>query len=207
MKNNTSTINAAKKPATKKKATRREKPPEVRRTRPRDPEIATNKRDRRRAHQRRADCRDELWDGAADQVWTRKKNVGFGTIPRLLPLITVLLRHLTKGSGDPSSVYVELWARVYDEGYVQIKNEIDLVYAAGYDGPRGTRTWRERMMMLEDYGFLKIKPNGAQKFGHVLLVNPLLVAARLKKEGRVPQAWWAAFVSRADEIGAELPKP
>lgn len=207
MKKKTPLRNTIKKAATKKKAARKEKPPRARRTRARDPEKPTNKRDRRRANQRRADRRDALWDGVADQVWRRQENDGYTTFPRLLPLITVLLRCLTKGSGDPSSVYVELWARVYDEGYVQITNEIDHVYAAGYHGTRGTRTWRERMMMLEDHGFLKIKPNGAQNFGHVLLVNPLLVAARLKKEGKVPLAWWAAFVSRADEIGAEIPQP
>lgn len=193
--------------ATNTKATRKKEPPIVHVKRSSNPEAPKNKRDRRKADQRRTDRRNELWDGATDEVWVRQKNDGYTTIPRILPLITVLLRQLTKGSGDPSSVYVELWARVYDEGYVQIKNEIDHVYSAGYTGTRGTRTWRERMMMLEDHGFIKLKPNGAQQFGHVLIVNPLLVAARLNAAGKVPEAWWAAFLSRVDEIGAEIPKP
>lgn len=188
------------------KATRKKELPIVQVKRSSDHEAPKNKRDRRKADQRRTDRRNELWDGATDEVWVRQKNDGYTTIPRILPLITVLLRQLTKGSGDPSSVYVELWARVYDEGYVQIKNEIDHVYSAGHTGTRGTRTWRERMMMLEDHGFIKLKPNGAQQFGHVLIVNPLLVAARLNAAGKVPEAWWAAFLSRVDEIGAEIPK-
>ena len=120
--------------------------------------------------------------------------------------MTVLLRQLTRSAGgDPTSVYMELWARVYDEGYLQISNPMDNIYASGYSRSRAVRTWQERMRLLEDHGFVRIKPNGAQEFGHILLVNPLLVAARLKSDGRVPDEWWAAFLSRVDEIGAEVP--
>ncbi len=171
-----------------------------------DAAVATNKRARRKLHERRADMRDELWPGSADEVWWRKTNDGFTTIPRILPLMTVLLRHLTKNErGDSTSVYMELWARAYDEGYLQINNQLDDVYASGYTGSRALRTWQERMRLLEDHGFIKIKPNGAQEFGHVLLINPLLVAARVKNDGRTPDEWWAAFRSRVDEIGAEIP--
>jgi hypothetical protein len=191
----------------KNKATPKKQPSRQQHTKRSDPEAPTNKRDRRKADQRRQDRRDELWPNSGDEVWTRHGTAGFTTIPRVLPLMMVLLRHLTKnGGGDPSSVYMELWGRVYDEGYVRIGNEMDHVYAAGYTGTRSARTWRERMRLLEDHGFIRIKPNGAQTFGHVLLVNPLLVAARLKKEGKVPDEWWAAFFSRADEIGAEIPR-
>ncbi len=203
----TSTTNKGR---TKKKANRKAldlpppppPPPPV----PIDPEVPKNKRDRRKAHERREDLRNELWPGSADEVWSRHGTSGWTTIPRVLPLITVLLRHLTKNNGgDASSVYIELWARVYDEGYVQISNQLDHVYASGYTGARGLRTWQERMRLLEDHGFIKIQSNGAQEFGHILLVDPLLVASRHKRNNRTPEGWWAAFRSRADEIGADIP--
>lgn len=187
---------------------KRTKKPVTKHTVTPDPEAPANKRDRRRAHQRRADRRDELWPGSGAEVWIRTENDGFSTIPRLLPWVTVLLKHLSAGGGDPSSVYVELWARVYDEGYVQVKNETDHAYAAGYSGQRGLRSWRERVRILEDHGFVRIKANGAQQIGHVLLVNPLMVVARLKKQtpGKIPDEWWASFLSRADEVGAVIPQ-
>jgi hypothetical protein len=203
------TATSRKKSATSKARRKRtkEKPPPPPPPRRVDPESPKNKRDRRRANQRREDLRNELWPRSAGEFWSRKTNDGFGTIPRVLPLMTVLLRHLTKkkGDGDATSVYIDLWARVYDEGYVQITNPIDNAYSSGYSGSRAQRTWQERMRLLEDHGFIKIAANGAQEYGHVLIMNPLLLAARLRHEGKVPDEWWAAFRSRADEIGAVIP--
>lgn len=190
-----------------KKATK--KKPKVPRTRKTaDPEMPRNKRHRKTAAQRRIALRDELWPHSLEEVWERHTSDGWTTFPRLISLVTVLIRELSN-SGDPSSAYIELWSRVYDEGLVQIKNELEHAYAAGYSGNRATRTWRERLDVLEDLGFIKIKPNGAQKYGYVLIVNPLLVASRLKKQlsTRVPDEWWLAFRSRGDEIGADIPSP
>jgi hypothetical protein len=52
-----------------------------------------------------------------------------------------------------------------------------------------------------------VKPDGNRDFGYVLLLDPLGVCAGLRKEKKVPDEWWVAFVSRANEIGAKSPEP
>ena len=44
---------------------------------------------------------------------------------------------------DPSSAYLALWARHLDSGIVEITNERELAYEAGYTGNRALRTWQE----------------------------------------------------------------
>lgn len=109
--------------------------------------------------------------------------------------------------GNPSLVYLELWARSFDEGMVEIVNEDDCAYAAGYRGTRAERTWREHILQLEEVGFIKTKPRGNREIVYVLLLHPLAVCARLYADNRfdVPEEWWTAFVHRVHEIGAKIP--
>lgn len=154
---------------------------------------------------RRQALRDQLWPDAGAAFWSRKLNKGFTTIPRLLPLVMVLIRRLS-GKLDPSSVYLELWARVFDEGLVSITNERDLAFAAGYTGKRAERTMAERLRCLENLGFIRIKADGVRQFAHILILNPLQVCVdkHAERAGH-DDVWWTAFVRRANEVGAELP--
>jgi hypothetical protein len=154
-----------------------------------------------------AELREAIWHGSSDWIWNRKTSDGFVTIPRLLPWILHLLKHLAAGSktGDPSPVYVELWARSYDEGLVTIKDEEECAFAAGYASRRGLRTWSSHMVKLVDLGFILTNREGLREFGQVLLLNPLAVAVRLHQEKRVPDGWWTSFFRRAKEIGTDLP--
>lgn len=153
---------------------------------------------------KRTDLRDRLWPGSADQFWDRTNNKGFTTIPRLLPLVMSLIRKLS-GRFDPSSVYLELWARVFDEGMVSIASEKEFAFAAGYEGMRAERTMRERLLKLKELGFIKTHEDGNSEFAHILIVNPIIACFVLHAKDQVPAAWWAAFLRRAGEIGAELP--
>jgi hypothetical protein len=153
---------------------------------------------------KRTDLRDRLWPGSETAFWNRTHNKGFTTIPRLLPLIMTLIRSLS-GRLDPSMVYLELWARVFDEGLVTISNEKDLAYSAGYTGTRAERTLRERLLKLDELGFIKTHDDGIREFAHILIVNPITTCITLHDQDKVDKAWWAAFVRRAGEIGAELP--
>ena len=154
--------------------------------------------------QKRERLRGRLWPGSEAWIWERSENKGFVTIPRLLPLILHLIKRLA-GKGDPTSVYMELWARVYDEGVVSIVDEEQCAYGSGYTGTRAVRTWREHMYKLAEMGFILIEREGNRPIGQVLILNPLAVCARLQEEGQVPDGWWAAFVRRASEIGATIP--
>ena len=164
---------------------------------------------RKSPSQKREEIREAVWPGSAELTWNRKTSDGFATIPRLLPWITHLLKHLATGSktGDPSSAYIELWARSFDEGIVTIKHEEECAFAAGYSSNRGERTWSEHMAKLIDLGFILAHQEGHHEFGLVLLLNPIAVAVKLHRENKTPDGWWASFVRRAQEIGAELPPP
>jgi hypothetical protein len=57
-----------------------------------------------------------------------------------------LLKELSGGrSGDPSPVYLELWCRNLGQGNITVSDEQECAYAAGCDGNRAVRTWKERM--------------------------------------------------------------
>jgi hypothetical protein len=155
--------------------------------------------------QKREKLREDLWPGSRQEIWHRGDHKGFGTIPRLLPLVLHLIKKLSK-KGNPADVYIQLWARNYDEGIVEITDEHAFAFEAGYDSTRALRTWREHIFKLEQLGFIKVKPAGLRDIAYILLLNPLEVCARLRKQGRsVPDEWWNAFLKRANDIGAALP--
>lgn len=110
-----------------------------------------------------------------------------------------------KRFGDPSLVYLDLWSRCFDEGVVVIRDEAECAFAAGYTGTRATRSWNERVHVLQELGFIETKRAHNREFAQILILNPIQVAARLHEEGEVDEAWWNAFLSRAEEIGAVIP--
>src|SRR5579862_4450081 len=135
--------------------------------------------------------KDESWDGSAN---------GWFKGPRTLPLILALLSQKELNGGrDISRVYLELLSRHMDGGVVEMGNESDHAYAAGYIGSRATRTWHERMQLLENLGFIKSKRIGGQKYKLILMVSPLFAVNELRKKGRVPAEWWEAYILRLME--------
>ncbi len=63
------------------------------------------------------------------------------------------------------------------------------------------------MGTLVDLGLVKAQASGNREYATILLINPLLAASLLRadKRKKVPDEWWTAFQSRADEVGAEIP--
>ena len=84
--------------------------------------------------------------------------------------------------------------------------EEDHAFAAGYEGTRGKRTWRERMKILQKHGFIQVKPKGNRQFGYVLIVHPALVLERLHHKGLVRDASWEAYRTRRIETKEASPK-
>jgi len=158
------------------------------------------------AADKREELRDGLWPDADDMVWDRKAEKGFCTIPRTLPLLMSLIGRLSpKNKGDASRVYLELWTRAFDEGFVEIVDEEAHAFACGYETPgRGVRSWRERMDVLEELGFIRVKPRGSRKHGYVLLIHPhkVVESLREKRPGEIPEGWYSSFLERMVAIGA-----
>lgn len=135
--------------------------------------------------------KDEAWDGTGNG-WFRG--------PRTVPLILVLLSQKTLTAGhDVSRVYLELLSRHMDGGVIEIGNEADHAYAAGYTGTRAIRTWHERMKLLEELGFIKSKRVANHNYKLVLIVNPIYAVIELRMQGRVPDSWWEAYLLRLME--------
>lgn len=160
---------------------------------------------------RRIELRDQLWPDSARIVWDRldRKEKGFTTIPRTLPLVGTLIRHLTDRL-DASRTYFDLWGRSWDGGLVEIMDEEEMAASCGYAAAkRNVRTWRERMVALERLGFIRIQPKGTRKYGYVLLVHPHDAVERLRHDNDhdVPDWWWTLFLKRANEIRAVLRSP
>ena len=154
---------------------------------------------------RREALRNSLWPGSSAWIWNRKTSDGYVTIPRVLPLVLTLMRQLCQKE-DPSSVYLDLWARNWDEGIVSITDEEDCADSSGYISKRAVRSWRERIWKLVQLGFIKVEADGNRKIGHILILNPLMVCAKLRGEKiPLPDGWWPAFTRRAQEIKAVIP--
>ena len=157
---------------------------------------------------RREKLREQFWPGSASEIWDRKKENGFSTIPRTLGLIMTLIDELAdrdKGK-DVSRVYFELWCRNFDEAFIEIADEEAMAFASGFTAPnRNVRTWKERIDVLQKLGFIQVMPVGSKKHGYIFLPDPHKVIKKLKAEGRVSASWWGAYAKRASEIGYVIP--
>jgi hypothetical protein len=160
---------------------------------------------------RREKLRDQLWPGSGEWIWTMNDRgvVGFATMSRLTSLLMFLIKQLSggKNTGNPAMVFLDLWCYDRGQGLVVIDDEEVRAYACGYDSGRGLRTWRNHMLKLQELGFILVKPKGTREFGHILLLNPLAVAARHHAEGRVDENWWDNFVAAASAIKATILPP
>ena len=199
--------------ATKKKRRTRQEAPDPLASNSKNQEKAENSkistaRPRRRAEIARSQLRDGLWANAENYLWHRTKEFGFTTIPRTLMLIGTLIKELTK-QGDASRVYLDLWARAFDEGLVEVFDESEFALSSGYSpGKRNVRTWRERIKELQRLKFIAVRPKAGREIGYILLLHPHVAVLNLAETypERIPEWWWELFTSRVREIRASLPK-
>lgn len=147
--------------------------------------------------------RKEFWPD--EEAWTGENEKGWFRAPRTLPLLLSLLGEKSlSGNQDPAKVYMELLARHIDGGVIEIEQEADHAFAAGYVGKRGVRTWQERMRTLEKLGFIRTRRVGNQDFKYVLLVHPTVATQRLREAGKVSDRWWDTYRARQIETKEAL---
>lgn len=141
----------------------------------------------------RRQLRKEHWP-EEKAIWTGEDEKGWSRTPRTLPVILAVLDSKEiSGNKKPSLVYVELLARHWDSGIVEITHEAEHALAVGYSSSRGPRSWEERMKILEEAGFIKTVSGGARRYKLVLLVHPDVAFRRLHTKGKVPEDLWAAY--------------
>lgn len=166
--------------------------------------VLADKKKVRGASGKRLAMRDRLWPNLDDEdLWLRKDRVGFTTIPRTMSLIGRVMDQLS-GKGFPLfGTYLALWCRVYDEAFVEIRNERELAFEAGFSGPRGEVTWRGRMRRLEELGFIEIRAGLASEVQYVLILNPILVIAdKFAAEEVKHDVAYNALMARLIDVGA-----
>jgi hypothetical protein len=162
-------------------------------------------KNRVRPGDRRAALREELWPNSKDRVWSPEED-GYCTMPRTVPLIATLISHFTP-SMDASQVYLDLWARNYPEGIVEIANEQDIAASCGFAiGTRTVRSWRERINAIARLGFIEIKGKATRDYAYILMIHPHDAVTRLRKnpDRHIPEWWWDLYTSRLREIGAPI---
>jgi len=151
-----------------------------------------------KGQEHREKIRKKFFAGA--DAWTGENEKGWFYAPRTLPLLLNLISSKkVSGKCDPSRVYLELWARHMGGGVIQMVHEAEHAYGAGYKGPRGIRTWQERMNLLEKHGIIKTKRIGNQKYKYALLIHPTTVVEQLRLAGSVDEDWLDAYKDRQME--------
>lgn len=158
-----------------------------------------------RASQRRRDLREQLWPDSEDRIWRGADEKGWWPAPRVLPL----LLHLTRdkeivGAQDASQVYLELLSRDFGQSIVEIRDEDEHAYHAGYTSSRARRTWQERMRVLEKAGFIEVRAKGNRDYGLVLIVHPAHVIRELRRQGKVTDKWWSMLQQQLLDTGATV---
>jgi len=155
---------------------------------------------------RRLERRNSLWPESKALIYDKRNETGFCTVPRTLPLICTLIKHLSKRK-DPSRIYLDLWSRQRDDGFVEVEDAEELAASSGYASPpRNVRTWREGMDELERLGFIQTAARGTRKHKYVLLFHPHDVAQRIHHESpkAIPEWWWDLFTNRVMDIRGKL---
>lgn len=149
------------------------------------------------------ELRSQLWPNLNEaSLWKRTEAKGFTTIPRTLPHMLDIIDDLA-GKGTPvSKVYLSLWCRVFDEGMLELKSYDDMAFEAGFTGQRAVTTWKQRMLLLKELGFVLVEKGTRGEFDYVLILNPYPVIKLLYENKKVQKQKYIALFARAQEVGA-----
>lgn len=144
--------------------------------------------------------REKFWSEVAEEdLWHRKRQTGWITIPRTMPIIINIIDSLTKNA-SAGNTYFCLWCRSFDEPVIEIANASDLAAESGFSGERAVYTWRQRMKTLKEKGFIDCRP-GSHDYQFVLLLNPHKVIKKIKDE--IPESLYNQLYNRALDVGAK----
>ncbi|QMV15436.1 hypothetical protein [Vibrio spartinae] len=148
--------------------------------------------------------REKLWGQINEsELWNRKVNDGYTTIPRTFPLIAQIMDNLS-GKGTPvSNTYLTIWCRVFDESFIEIETPAILAMESGFSGQRAITTWNSRMSKLAQLGFIKPERGTLGDYQYVLVYNPYKIIQKYHEEDNISKQLYLALFKRAQEIGAD----
>lgn len=137
-----------------------------------------------------------------EQLWQRKVNDGYSTIPRTLPLAMQCIDAQSKGQPAGHTLLC-LWIRAPDFPFLAIDAPATFAAETGFEGERAVDTWRRRMRTLRDLGFIEAQKGPTGDFHYVLLLNPNVGIEKLHRLGKVQTALYGRFRDRLIDIGAQ----
>lgn len=160
---------------------------------------------RKKIAKRQQELRMRLWpEIGPDWIWSRHTHDGFTTLPKGMPLILNIMDDMAKGQ-PVSSTYLDLWCRTFDEGFVTLSKPREMAFHAGFDGQRAERTWKQRLQILNELGFINLKEGPSGPASYALILNPYKVIKWHydEKHSGVRKDKYHALLERTIEIGDE----
>lgn len=136
-------------------------------------------------------------------LWDRQTSNGWLSIPRVFPLILRVINILAPKGKPLSDTYLELWCRTSDDSFVIASNPREMAFYSGFSGERAETTWRSRVILLQELGFIDIKGTIVNPIHYVLIHNPYLVIKRHFEEGKLSEDIYQTLQQRLFEVGAE----
>src|SRR4051812_39844482 len=151
----------------------------------------------------RQQLRESLWPGSGKTIWPQESEGGWAMVPRTLAIICAIINTAEVGGKgiDLGLPYISLFCLNIDGGIIDIVDEDELAAMSGV----AKKTWRARMIRLQELGFIDIKPNGTRRFGFALLRHPVPVVNKLREDGRIKDGLWGMFQKRHIDFGGTLP--
>lgn len=156
-----------------------------------------------RAAKRRGQRREHIWPGSEERMWPQ--DPGWFKAPRILPVVLLILDNLIGKGKDVTRTYLDLLSRNWGEGFVDVTDEVQAAFIAGYKTKRGRRTWSDYVGLLAKHGFIETKTVGSHKYGAILIVDPMRVVCQLRVDGKVPDDLWQLILHTCDLFS--MPQP
>lgn len=149
---------------------------------------------------RQLGIRSTLWPTLDERELWNRDSKNWTAVPRLMPLMLSIMDDMA-GTGTPvSRVYLEIWSRLMDEGFLALNRPEEMAFHAGFEGQRALRTWKERVRKLHDSKFIELRDGPLGEFSYVLVFNPYIVIKRAMLAKKVQARKWEALVVRAAEL-------
>ena len=140
-------------------------------------------------------------DVSDEELWHRKRNVGFVSIPRCITFISIVMDELANTKISPT--YLALWCHTFDESLVIINDQEAMAFESGFTGSRAINTWKTRMKELVDLGFIKAAPGRSGTYNYILILNPYKIIRQHREQEKITTGpSYNALFDRALEVGA-----
>ena len=153
---------------------------------------------------KREQIRSQMWPELdKNALWDRQSSDGWLSIPRAMPMVLRVVDLLAPKGKPVSSTYLELWCRTYDDSFVIVSNPREMAFFSGFSGERAETTWRTRMHILNDLGFIDIKGSTLTPIHYVLLYNPYLVIKKHHEEKNLNDDYYNTLLHRLIEVGTK----